>query len=151
MNYPKPSQRYALAAIVVLVFITLGLSIPIFVSGRPQSIVLQNAAVHAATSDTYTVTTPIQLSTTPALFLQSGTLSIAPERGRAPVSGEAAAKLLASGSARLLLEDATIVLESAGAAVPGVSAEALAAPLLAAVSKLGFSALSIHRGVIAVK
>ncbi len=153
MKYPKPSQRYALAAIVVLVFITLGLSIPIFVSGRPQSIVLQNAAVHAASRDSYTITTPIQLSTTPALLLQKGTLSIAPERGRAAVSGEAAAALLASGNARILLEDATIVLdtESAGAAAPVVSAEALAAPLLAAVSKLGFSALTIRRGVIAVK
>lgn len=160
MQYPKPSQRYALAALVVLVFITLGLSMPIFVGGRPQTIVLQNASVHAATRDGYVVTTPIRITSSPNITLQKGTLSIVTERGKLPATGEAAAAMLASGNARILLEDATIVLDVetedpkapvTRAAPTSVNPEALTVPILAAVTRLGFSNLTIRRGVIVLK
>ncbi len=160
MKYPKPSQRFALAALIVLLFITLGLSVPIFIGGRPQSIVLQNASVHAAPRDQFVVSTPIQITSSPNITLQKGTLSIVGDRGKQPATGEAAAAMLASGNARLLLEDATIVLDvgtadpqAPGARAPltSINPEALSVPLLAAMSRLGFSNLTIRRGVVVLK
>lgn len=160
MNYPKPSQRYALAALVVLVFIVLGLSVPIFVGGKPQSIVLRNASVHAATPDTFVVSTPIQIASSPNVTLQKGTLSIVNDRGKPPATGEAIAAMLSSGNARLLLEDATIVLDlvtsdpqtPATHAVPtSINPDALTVPMLAALTRLGFSNLTIRRGVVILK
>lgn len=160
MNYPRTSQRYALAALIVLVFITLGLSVPIFVGGRPKSIVLQNAAVHAATRDTFVVATPIQLSSSPDITLQKGTLSIIGERGRPPATGEATAAILASGNARILLEDATIVLgiqttdpnaPADASSTPSINPETLSVPMLAALTRLGFANLTIRRGVVVLK
>lgn len=148
MKYPRPSQRYALAAVAVLVFIMLGLSIPILVGGRPQSIVLQSAAVHAAPRDRFIVTTPIQLRTSPNVFLLSGTVAIVTDRSRGPLSGEAVAAMIAGGNARIVLDDATVVIETEGSTD---SPEALAAPLLAALAKLQFSTLAIRRGVIQLK
>lgn len=160
MTYPKPSQRYALAALVVLVFITLGLSLPVFVGGRPQAIILQNASVHAATRDSHVVTTPIRITSSPNVTLQKGTLSIVGDRNRPPATGEAVAAMLAGGNARLLLEDAIIVLdvETADPMAPdttpvpmSVNPDALAVPMLAALTRLGFSNLTIRRGVLVLK
>lgn len=154
MKNSRPSQRFALAAIVVLAFVTLGLSVPIFVGGRPQAIVLHHSSVHAASRDTFVVTTPIRLSASPGLVLQRGTLTLVSDRSRPPLSGEAAAALLASGSARLMLEDATLTVEvdrPTDVVGAGTEPDAPAAPLLAALSRLGFSTLAIRRGIVVLK
>lgn len=153
MKHTTPSQRFALAALALLAFVTLGLSIPIFVAGRPQSITLQSASVFAASRDQFDVSTPVRLADAPGLVLQRGTVTIATDRGRPLATGEAVAQLLAGGNARLVLEDATIVLETEKPAIASGTAdgEPPVAPILVALSRLRFSTLSIRRGVLVLK
>lgn len=155
MTDRKPSPRMAIVALAVLAFIMLGLSVPILVGGRPQSITLQSASVQAASRDTFVIAAPVRLLAAPELTLQSGTLSMATDKSGRPRSGEAAAAILAAGSARITLDDATIWLDLDRGGTVGkglqTSADALAAPLLSALANLSFETVSLRNCVIVLK
>lgn len=155
MTDRKPSPRMAIVALAVLAFIMLGLSVPILVGGRPQSITLQSASVQAASRDTFVIAAPVRLLAAPQLTLQSGTLSMATDKSGRPRSGEAAAAILAAGSARITLDDATIWLDldRGGTIGKGLQpgADALAAPLLSALANLSFETVSLRNCVIVLK
>lgn len=155
MTDRQPSPRMAIVALAVLAFIMLGLSVPILVGGRPQSITLQSASVQAASRDTFVIAAPVRLLAAPQLTLQSGTLSMATDKSGRPRSGEAAAAILAAGSARITLDDATIWLDldRGGTIGKGLQpgADALAAPLLSALANLSFETVSLRNCVIVLK
>ncbi|MBX9927118.1 MAG: AsmA family protein, partial [Hyphomicrobiaceae bacterium] len=155
MTDRKPSPRMAIVALAVLAFIMLGLSVPILVGGRPQTITLQSASVQAASRDTFVIATPVRLLAAPELTLQSGTLSMATDKSGRPRSGEAAAAILASGSARITLDDATIWLDLDRGGTVGkglhTGADALAAPLISALANLSFETVSLRNCVIVLK
>lgn len=155
MAQKKQSPRVAIVALAVLAFIALGLSVPILVGGRTQSITLQSASVQAASRDTFTVTTPVRLLASPTVTLQSGSLAIAPDKSGRPRSGEAVSAILSSGSARIILDKATITLdlerEGKTPNAGPIDANELAAPLLAALTKLSFENLSLRNCIIVLK
>lgn len=153
MTQVRPSQRYLVAVTAVLAFVTLGLSVPIFVGGRTQSLTIQNATVQAAARDVLAITSPITLSSEPGLTLERGQLSITRDKTGRPLTGDMVTRLLASNSARLTLEDATLVLDIDGEsrAAPDADVALLAAPLIAALRRLEFESVAIRRGVIVLR
>lgn len=155
MKRNRTRQRSAVATILVLAFVVLGLSVPVFIGGRPQTIALQSATVLAASRDSYIVSSPIRLLSSPRLDLERGTLSLQSDKSGRPRTGEAILAVLANGSGRLLLEDATLVLNVTGEgwseATGPSNADAMTAPLLTALASLSFEAISLRRGVIVLR
>lgn len=109
---------------------------------------IRSTAVVAAQRDAFELTDPILLSTSPLIRAQGGSVLLAAPPGQS-LSGEVAAKLIASGQANLVLEDATLLVTGVdtptGEAVTGAEA-----PLLDALVRLNYESLTLRRSNLSI-
>jgi AsmA protein len=141
----------SLVAIAAFAIIVPLLAVPMLFSGRTGAPALQGSDLRAETSNSFTITEPLTLSTTPGLVLEAGTLSLVSSQAGRARSGEALFTVLSRGGADLVLDGAKLrvrqrldAADSVGT-LPG--ADALA-PLAAAVADLKFNTLTIKDAAI---
>ncbi len=72
-------RRFALALATTFCLVFL-ISAPFLIEGRFDDLRLKGASVLAAASDSYSLSSPVQLVAAPAISLESGTLSVPPNR-----------------------------------------------------------------------
>jgi AsmA protein len=140
----------ALAILVCLLFL---IAVPYVIDPRNKDLALTGAAVFAASRDSYALSAPVRLIKTPMIELESGTLSMPNSRSGIGRGGEVLAALITGKSARLALDDATFTADfSAGEAgfAQGASVESLA-PLVTALQRLQFDALSVRNSSVRMK
>ncbi len=140
----------AVAIFFCLIFL---ISAPYLVERRFDQIGLRSAAVFAASRDSYSLSSPVRLMQTPMIALESGTLSMPPNRTGLARSGEMIAMLITGNGARMKLDNASIAADfSANEAVlTHGSAQGGVAPLVATLQKLQFDALAVRNSTVRIK
>jgi AsmA protein len=152
MNRPRQTLRrftLALATTFCLVFL---ISAPFLIEGRLDDLRLKGATVFAAASDSYSLSSPVQLVAAPAISLESGTLSVPPNRTGLARGGEVIAMLITGSGPRMTLENATFTADmtTRDGASPALGADSVA-PFVAALRKLQFDALAVRDSSIRIK
>ncbi len=142
------SGQFAVA-IGVLGFAALGIGVPIFVGGSDR-LELHSWSLVAAPRDRYALTEPVSLQGVPGLVFERGILSLSESYASRVLTGEAVSALVSSGSARLVLDGATLVVDRRHMSPSDVEG-ADAAPLAAALAELNFDTLSVRRSTLVVK
>lgn len=145
-------RRFSLALAIACCLIFL-IAAPFFIDSRNNDLALRGAAVFAASSDSYSLSSPVQLLEAPMIELESGTLSMPPARAGLARGGEVIAMLITGSGARLTLENATFKADfsTSEATISQGSAPGGVAPLVAAFQKLQFDALSVRDSAIRIK
>lgn len=150
----RKRHRLAVAA-TVLTFVGIGLASPFIISGTSTDLSLQSAAVIAATRDSFTLTSPITLSGFSNFQLASGTISMAPSGPGDVMTGAAALAMLASGKAKLKIENASMSLDLGRAAGSDSDADEVPsigyAPVLAALVEMSFAELAVHDSELTIR
>lgn len=154
MKRPKQSMRRYSRLLAVACFLTVLLATPLLISDRYQRITLQSAAVHAASSNSYSLSAPIRLMTGPTIELESGTLSMPPSRTGLARGGQMIAMLITGSGPQMTLEDATFTADFS-TREPTFSQEQPAtgevAPLVKALQGMQFSDLNVRNGTVRIK
>lgn len=140
----------ALAIMLCLVFL---ISAPFLIEGRLDDLRLKGAAVFAASSDSYSLSSPVRLLDSPAISLERGTLSVPPNRTGLARGGEVIAMLITGTGPRMTLKDATFTadLSRSGTELEQDTSTSGIAPFVAALRKLQFDALSVRDSAIRIK
>lgn len=149
-----PGLRSRLIAITLVALIGMALVVPVLVLSRGDySGVLKDAAMLAASRNSLTVSEPVRLLNMPRVILERGVVSFATEHTGKGLSGEAAASWLASGTARLMLKDATFLIETDfdGLPPPSWRDEPPLAPFMAALQRLSFETLALRNATIVLR
>jgi AsmA protein len=151
MQRRRKRQPRAVAITAALGLVTLGLAVVLVAPLLGYDLPLRTAVVLATARDSFQVTSPIELSASPRLVLEHGTLSLAPRAGRKPRSAKEALALLESGRAQLMLEDALLTLDTrTGRSLETAAAGAEIAPMLTALTQFRFNSLKIRRGTLVI-
>ncbi len=134
-----------------MAFAALGVSaliagLPIVVGGSDR-LELHSAALVAAPHDRHAITRPIYLQGIPGIRIDRGVLSLSEKQAGKALTGEAISTLVATGSARLVLDGAAIVIDADAPTTLGTPIETVS-PLVGALADLGFEVLSIRRGTL---
>ncbi len=150
MERPKHPLRPSSLALAVLCCLLFLLVAPYFVGGRHLD--LKGAAVFAASRDSYSLSSPVRLLTTPVVELESGTLSLPRSRGALARGGEVIAMLITGGGPRMRLDNATFTADFS-TAEPTFSQASTAgvAPLVASFRKLQFDTLAVQNSSVRIK
>lgn len=146
MNRPRKTlRRYSLALAVLFCLIYL-LAGPYFIDLGESGLGLRSAAVLAASRDTYSVTSPVQLLAAPKVALESGTLSIPPSSSGLARGSEVISMLITGRGARMALQDATLSADfSTGDPVAARLSDAGGiAPLVSALQQMQFDTLTVR-------
>jgi AsmA protein len=144
-------RRFSLALILLICLVVL-ISAPYLIDGRSHEFGLRGAAVYAASRDSYSLSSPIQLLSAPKIALESGTLSMPPNRTGLARSGEMLAMLITGKSARMMLDGATFSVDFTSAeATSSAFAQGGIAPLVSAFQKLQFDALAVRDSALRVR
>lgn len=153
MKRPRQTLRRSLLAVAILCCLVFLITAPYFVERRHNDLALKGAAVFAASSDSYSLSTPVRLLEAPVIALESGTLSMPPGRTGLARSGEVIAMLITGSSARMTLENATFTADfsTSEATFSQGMAEGGIAPFVAAFQKLQFDALAVRDSVIRIR
>ncbi len=153
MIRPKQTQRRSSLAVAILLCLVFLITAPYLVERRFDQIGLRSAAVFAASRDSYSLSSPIRLLQAPLIALESGTLSMPPNRTGLARSGEVIAMLITGSGAHMTLESATITadLSTNEAILEQGSAQGGVAPLVAALQKLQFDALAVRDSSVRIK
>jgi len=149
MDPARPSKRLSTVALVMLGWIAIGLAAPLVMSFQRGDFELVPPTVNAAPRDSFVVASPVPISSAPQVSVDRGTVYLV-NPGSKPLTGAAAAELLASGSTRLMLEGGTVNLRLVATADGAVAStpDALAAPIAAALARQGFEALLLRRSTL---
>lgn len=147
MDFRRHARRPGKVAFAVLAFTALGLTVPILVSDMTSEHAPPGSVI-AAIRNSYAITEPVRLLSSPALDLQSGTISISPRQAARARTGEAVSTLLESGSARLVLDSAVVRLGNPHATAGGTPSEL--APMLRSLIQFAFDGLSLKRSSLIV-
>lgn len=144
----KRVSKFAIAALTVIAGAGL-ISRFIFSDSALNDISLGSIAAVAATSGSYTVTSPLALPLMPNVIVNAGQLSVTGPNPQRKLTGSDAIALLSSGKARLVFDNALFSL------VPTQSTEvdhkkntSPVAPLLAALLKVSFSHLLVRNAIV---
>jgi len=89
-------RRYTWA-LAILCFLVILLAAPLLISDRYSRIALQSGAVFAASTNSYSLSSPVRLMTGPTIDLESGTLSVPPSRTGLARGGQMIAMLITGG------------------------------------------------------
>ena len=145
MNRPRKTLRrysFALAILSCLVYLLAG---PYFIDVGDSGLGFRNAAVLAASSDTYSVTSPVQLLSAPKVALESGTLSMPPSSSGLARGGEVISMLITGRGARMALQDATLSADfSTGDPAAAQMSDGGIAPLVTALQQMQFDTLAVR-------
>ncbi|MFN3869809.1 MAG: AsmA family protein, partial [Hyphomicrobiaceae bacterium] len=148
----KKRQRLAVAATVVS-FVGIGLAAPFIISGTSTDLSFHSAAVIAATRDSFTLTSPVTLSGFSDFRLERGVISLAPSGPGDLMTGASALAMLASGKAKLKVDNASMSLDLGRGGFVGADGVASGsyAPVLAALVDMSFAELAIRDSEIDVR
>lgn len=151
----KIRRRHNTLAYAVLAVLVFAAAIPAVLGSRSPILGLSGAALVAAARDRHTISTPVALVPTAGLTLDRGTVSLATSQNRPLSNGEAILKMLYSGAARLVLEDAVIGFaspETASEAItPGAEPSDVVSPLISALLEARFEQLSLRRSTLELR
>jgi len=147
MTLHRHRRAHPVLVIAVLAFISAGIAIPIVVGGRGADVTIESASLQAAPGDTYLIASPLRLPAAPHVKIEKGTVALTDSQRARATTGEATALLIASGSARLTIRNAQIVIGEAqeDAHSPGGEQSATEdAPLASALLSLNFDAIALR-------
>lgn len=132
----------------VLGFVGLGIGVPIVVGGSDR-LELHTSSLVAAPRDRHAITDAVSLNGLSGIVAERGTISLSESYASRVMTGEAVAALLSGGSARLVLEGATLAIDRRGANTGDTALDV--SPLAAALGDLNFETLSVRRSTLVVK
>lgn len=144
-------RRNRIIAVSVLGLAVAAIAVPLFVTDVGDR-VLPGSSVVAAIRDRYTLTSPVRLLSSPPVTVESGTIGISARQASRAKTGEAVTALLASGSAKLVLDGGVIRLDAPryGAAEWMAPADVLA-PMLKAFLQLAFDGLTLRHCTVLMR
>lgn len=141
-------HRFALTVAAILV-VGAALTAPFFIDATKRDLTLHSAAVIAATRDSYTLTSPITLPSLPNVTLESGTLSVTDATKRGATNGAAVLALLNAGTAKLVLDEALLSMQTGPSSpVSGTGEVTALAPVLMALLNLSFAELELRNSSV---
>lgn len=153
MKRPKQSMRRYSRLLAVACFLTVLLAAPLIISDRFDRIALQSGAVFAASSNSYSLSAPVRLMTGPTIEIESGTLSMPPNRTGLARGGQMIAMLITGSGPQMTLEDATFTADFS-TREPTFSQEQPVgeiAPLVKALQSMQFSDLDVRDSTVRIK
>lgn len=153
MKRLRQSLRRSSLAVAILLSLAFLIVAPYFVERRFDELGLTSAAVFAASRDSYSLSSPIRLLKSPNIALESGTITLPPNRTGLARGGEVIAMLITGSSSRMTLERATIIadLSASQAVLTTGAAHGGVAPLVTALQSLQFDALSVRDSSVRIK
>jgi len=141
--------KLTLAAILAALIGVVG---PSFLKISSDNAPLLRAVVEAATTDTITLTSPLPLPGLSGVVLEQGRVGIAGLRNARSRSVDATQAMLQSGRADLLLSDAVFSIDPSRFGKQAVSgADAVIAPLIAALTGLSFDKLRLDDATVVIR
>jgi AsmA protein len=151
MKFLWPARRLPTIGLVMLGGIAAGLAVPLLIPAPDGEGPLSFAPVNAASGDSYVVTAPIELAEAPSVTLERGTAYLVSPSGKG-VLGEESTAALAGGTGRIVLEGAEFRIGGKPASGwPGLASGGLPpAPIIDAISRLGFEALVLRRTTLSL-
>jgi AsmA protein len=152
MKRPKQSMRRYTWALAVACFLIILLAAPLLFSDRYSRIALQSGAVFAASNNTYSLSSPVRLMSGPTIELESGTLSVPPNRTGLARGGQVIAMLITGGPPMTL--DAATFTADFSAREPTFSQDTAGhdvAPLVKALQKMQFNGLVVRDSTVRIK
>jgi hypothetical protein len=147
----QPLPRYSLALAVLIALIIL-VAAPILISDRYSHVALRSAAVLAASTNSYSLSSPLRLLEAPVVDLEGGTLSVPPTRTGLARGGQMIAMLITGSGPQMTLEDATFTADFT-ASEPTLShgTPIEVAPLASALKSMQFDGLSVRDSTVRIK
>ncbi len=145
-------RRYTWA-LAVLCFLVILLAAPLLFTDRYSRLALQSGAVFAASSNSYSLSSPVRLMSGPTIELERGTLSVPPSRTGLARGGQVIAMLITGNGPQMTLENATFTADfstreptfSQGTGTNDV------APLVKALQGMQFDGLVVRKGTVRLK
>ncbi len=153
MKRQKQSMRRYTWALAISCFLVILLAAPLLVSDRYNRLALQSGAVFAASSNSYSLTSPVRLMSGPNIELESGTLSVPPSRTGLARGGQMIAMLITGSGPPMTLEHATFTTDFS-TRVPTFSQDSPAeeiAPLVKALQRMQFDGLIVRNSIVRIK
>lgn len=141
-------RRHHTLSYAVLSLLVFAVVMPVVIGSRLDRLAFRGAAALAAMRDSYALGAPLPLITSAGILLERGTVSISKTQSAATRTNEDMLNLLASGNARLVLDNAALVFTSeadVAAVPPPIDA---AAPLIATLLGSHLESLRINHGLI---
>lgn len=145
-------RRYTWALAIVS-FLVILLAAPLLFTDRYSRFVLQSGAVLAASSNSYSLTSPVRLMTGPTVELEEGTLSVPPTRTGLARGGQMIAMLITGNGPRMTLERAVFTTDFS-TREPTFSRDDAAeqvAPLVQALQRMQFDGLIVRDSTVRIK
>jgi AsmA protein len=144
-------RRYSWSLAVVS-FLVILLATPLLLTDRYSRIVLQSGAVFAASSNSYSLTSPVRLMTGPTVELAEGTISVPPTRTGLARGGQVIAMLITGNGPRMTLEKALFTADFSSRE-PTFSQDSAGqmAPLVQALQKMQFDGLIVRDSTVRIK
>lgn len=145
MQPGRKKRRHSTVALLLLVWLAIGLASPLVMKVQPGDFELGAANVNAAPRDSVMIAEPVALSLLPAITIVKGTAALFNPTSK-PLSGEAALGVLAGGQARLLLEAGAISVRldhlQADSSINQVLPRS---PIVTALAGLNFDTVSLRK------
>ena len=144
----RAGKRKLWVGIIAAFWLSVGLAVPLLISFQGDEVQFDSSNVVAAPRDTFHVAEPIPIDVLARAVVSSGRLAIGTPRGE-ELTAEETAKLLASGSAMLVLDRGEVAI---GQLLTGPGRRSVVdhAPLVAALKSGSFKALAIRNGTLVV-
>lgn len=145
-------RRYTWA-LAVLSFLVILLAAPLLFTDRYSRLALQSGAVFAASSNSYSLSSPVRLMTGPRIDLEGGTLSVPPNRTGLARGGQMIAMLITGSGPQMTLENATFTTDFS-TREPTFSQDSglnEVAPLVKALQGMQFDELIVRDSTVRIK
>jgi AsmA protein len=154
MKRQKQTMRRYTRSVALACFILVLFAAPLLIFDRFHRVTLQSGVVHAASSNTYSLSAPVRLMSGPKIELESGTLSTPPSRTGLARGGQMIAMLITGSGPEITLEDATFTADFS-TREPTFTQEQPAAgdvaPLVKALQGMQFSGLNVRDSTVRIK
>ena len=145
-------RRYSWT-LAILCFLVILLAAPLLINDRYSRIALQSGAVFAASTNTYSLSSPVRLMTGPTIDLEGGTLSVPPSRTGLARGGQMIAMLITGNGPQMTLDKATFTADFS-TREPTFSQDPRAgdvAPLVQALQRMQFDGLVVRDSSFRIK
>ena len=143
-------RRHHTLSYAVLSFLAFAMVTPLVVGSRLDRLAFSGSTALAAARDSFSLGAALPLIESAGILLERGTVSVYKTQSASTRSGEALLALLASGNARLVLDNSSLVFTSSAdvaATPPPIDA---ASPLIATLLGSHFESLRINHGNIGI-
>jgi len=153
MKTPRQTLRRFFVSVAVLCCLIFLIAAPVYIGGRHPDLSLQSTAVYAASTDSYSLSSPVRLLQAPVIDLESGTISIPPNRSGLARSGEMLAMLITGSSSRIALKEARFSVDFSGSGTTTLNevTPGGVAPLVAILQDLKFDSLAVRDSTVHLK